>query len=420
MRVLSAIHFFPRGGSSHVARALALELPAHGCDVRLLSGHMPGGPGDAVEFYAGIDVIPVDFTAGDAPLHGSYEDRPGAPDVCMAQLGEAAYAEQVDAWCGALEAAGAADADVLHLHHLTVVNEAAARVAPGVPVVGHLHGTEMLMLEAIRDGAAWPHGDAWAARLRRWARRCATVIVPTPGQVERATRLLGVAKERCVVIPNGVDPDLFAPDPSADRVATWAAKDVELPPDATIVISVGRFTAVKRLGLLVKAFAEADRRDAHLVLVGGHPGELEGVHPLELAQRAGIGDRVHHAGWHPHDALPELLNAADVLALASVREQFGLVLVEAMACGLPVIAVDRLGPAEIVDDGLTGWLVPPDDVSALARAIGAAVDDPEERARRGATGRDVALRRYGWPSVGGKICATLREAVSAAEALDVP
>ena len=69
------------------------------------------------------------------------------------------------AWCRALQSVGAANADVLHLHHLTPINEAAARVAPGVPIVGHLHGTELLMLEAIEtDPERWEHGRAPLAR----------------------------------------------------------------------------------------------------------------------------------------------------------------------------------------------------------------------------------------------------------------
>ena len=66
-----------------------------------------------------------------------------------------------------------------------------------------------------------------------------------------------------------------------------------------------------------------------------------------------------------------------------MREQFGSVLVEGMACGLPAIAVDRFGPADIVDDGGTGWLVEPDDEAALAGALADALDDPDERRRRG-------------------------------------
>src|SRR3954463_16794546 len=137
MRVLSALMFFPRGGSAHVARALAQELPAYGWDVTLVVGSR-GGPGDPPAFYAGADVHPVDFDAGDAPMHPSYEDRPGTTDGgVFAAVDDAGFERHVAAWSRALAEAGAAEHDVLHLHHLTPLHEAAQRVAPGVPVITH-------------------------------------------------------------------------------------------------------------------------------------------------------------------------------------------------------------------------------------------------------------------------------------------
>jgi hypothetical protein len=169
-RVVMGLLFFPRGGSAHVARQLATSLPAAGWEATIVTGSvaLPGRPGDAREFYAGLDVRPVDFTAAldapdpllaDPPFHPSYEDRRDAPDRVMAVLDDEHYEHQVAAWSAALDAAGAGAADVLHLHHLTPLNAAAARVAPDVPVVGHLHGTELLMLEAIAEHGAsvWPY-----------------------------------------------------------------------------------------------------------------------------------------------------------------------------------------------------------------------------------------------------------------------
>ena len=118
---------------------------------------------------------------------------------------------------------------MLHLHHLTPIHEAAARVAPGVPIVGHLHGTELLMLEAIEaDPDRWPHAAAWAARLRAWARACARVIVLTETQVARAEALLGLDAERCVLVPNGFDPEAFRPG-RVDQVAHWRRHLVDEP-----------------------------------------------------------------------------------------------------------------------------------------------------------------------------------------------
>ncbi|MEJ7894458.1 MAG: glycosyltransferase family 4 protein [Solirubrobacteraceae bacterium] len=438
IKVLSGVMFFPRGGSAHVVRALGGELEALGHDVGLVTGSLPGGHGDARAFYADLDVHAVDFGgAGGAPMHPSYEDRPGAIDPCFALVGPSAYEAHVSAWADALQAAGAADADVLHLHHLTPLHEAARRVAPHVPVVGHLHGTELLMLEKIAAGAPahWAHADAWVARMRDWALGCARLLLLAEGQVERAVRLLGVDADRCSVIPNGFDPQTFSPG-SIDRAAFWHEQLVAAPrgwrpgegegsvtysaeqlaplAEGPVVTSCGRFTEVKRVGLLIEAWADAQRRMRRrgaLVLLGGHPGEWEGEHPCDVISRTGARD-VFLAGWHDHDELPDFLRASDALALASVREQFGLVLVEAMACALPCIAVDAFGPAEIIEDGRTGWLVAPDDRAALADALVDARDDHAERARRGTAARRVAVERYGWPAIARRVADVLAYAAA--------
>jgi glycosyltransferase involved in cell wall biosynthesis len=445
VRVISGLMFFPRGGSAHVARALAHELPATGWDVTIVSGSL-AGYGDAAAFYAGLDVRTVDFGAGDAPMHPSFEDRPGAPDRVFAAVDDAAYERHVEAWARALEDAGAADADVLHLHHLTPLDEAAARVAPDVPVVGHLHGTELLMLERIAAGppSGWTHAAAWSRRMRRWAARCERLVVLSGSQVSRARDLLGIDPARCVVCPNGFHPDVFRPA-DVDRAAHWrrhlvaephgwrpggeegsvAYGEAEIEPltRGPVLLAVGRFTHVKRLGLLVRAFAAAQERvDARpaLVLLGGHPGEWEDEHPLQVIQATRTRD-VFLAGWHDHAALPEFFNASDAVVMASVAEQFGLVLVEGMACGLPAVAVDRFGPADIVMAGETGWLVPPDDVEALAGALVAVIDDAAERRRRGARAREDVLERFAWPALAERLGATLEKAAqSRAQGLPAP
>jgi glycosyltransferase involved in cell wall biosynthesis len=181
---------------------------------------------------------------------------------------------------------------------------------------------------------------------------------------------------------------------------------------AVILVAVGRYTAVKRLGLLIEAFARAElraRRIPALVIVGGYPGEWEGEHPWDAVERTGARN-VFLAGWHEHSALPNFLNATDAQVLASVREQFGLVLVEGMACGLPAIAVDRLGPAEIIDAGRTGWLVEPDDVDQLADTIVDVLDDDLERVRRGRAARMTATASWGWPALATRMGRALDEA----------
>ena len=197
------------------------------------------------------------------------------------------------------------------------------------------------------------------------------------------------------------------------RAGSVAYTEQQLAPfdDGRVLLYVGRFTEVKRVPLLVRAHARARERFARpapLVLLGGFPGEWEGEHPLQAVRETGDPD-VFLAGWRGHEDLPDGLNAADLLVLPSVREQFGAVIVEAMACGLPALAVNAYGPAEIVEAGETGWLVPPDDEAALADALVEAVNGDDERERRGARAYEVARARYSWPALASGLAAVYGE-----------
>lgn len=444
--VIMGLMFYPRGGSAQVARSLAYLLPDRGCDVTLVSSSVtqPDHLGDARQFFAGLDIRPLDCTGAltaadpllaDPPLHPSYEDRPGAPDRVFAAVDDATYAHQVMVWTRVLEAAGAANADLLHLHHLTPLNAAAALVAPNTPVIGHLHGTELLMLAAIADGPpeGWTYAAVWAARMRQWAAACHLLLVPSPTLIPQACALLGLAADRFLYLPNGVDAVRFDRRP-VDRQSLWRRLLVDEPrgwvpgqppgsvaytldelrpfAEAPVLLYVGRFTALKCLDRLIAAYARARPAfavPAPLVLVGGFPGEWEGEHPLETIARTGATG-VFLAGWHDHAELPDIFNAADVIVLPSAREPFGQVLVEGMACRLPAIAVDAGGPSTIVANGRTGWLVPPDE-TALAAALVAAVNDPAERLRRGAAAWSVAREHYGWPARAAQLAAIYKQIV---------
>ena len=447
LRVLSAILFSPRGGSAHAARALARNLRDQGCAVTLVAGSRSdqGAYGDARAFYGNVHAVSFDAAlasnapqrfagrAGAAPLHPSFEDRIGAPDRVFAMLDDDEYELQVAAWARELEGAGACDADVLHLHHLTPLNEAAARIAPHVPIVGQLHGTELLMLERIADADRpdWRYAERWAERIRGWAHNCARLVV-APAGVDRAVSLLGVPRARVVAVPNGVDVDLFT-SRAVDREAFWRRVLVEQPQGSlpggrpgslryregdvmalaagTVLLYVGRFTAVKRLDHLIGAFGRAQERlqaPVGLVLVGGHPGEWEGEHPAEIASHLGV-PQVFLAGWHAQEDLPDFLSAADVVVLTSEREQFGQAIVEGMACGLPAIATRSLGPEAIIDDGETGWLVNPGDETALTSALTDAVQHEHERERRGQLARIAARERYSWAAASEQLTALLEE-----------
>ena len=210
-----------------------------------------------------------------------------------------------------------------------------------------------------------------------------------------------------MALPNGVDVELFVPR-KIDRGALWQRTLVQQPqgwlpgrppgslryhetearqlPAGSPPGDVGRFhrreTEGIRFDRCFRLGAARTGAPVGLVLVGGHPGEWEGEHPADIAARVGA-PRVFLAGWHAQQDLPEFLSAADAIVLTSEREQFGQVLIEAMACGVPAVATRSLGPAAIIEDRRTGWLVEPDDEAALAAALTEVVNDPDERARKG-------------------------------------
>jgi glycosyltransferase involved in cell wall biosynthesis len=439
---LQGLIFFPRGGSAQVVRHLARALPAAGWHTRVVAGSLggPAEPGNARAFFgAGVDLVAVPYdravtapvpVMASPPMHPSFEDRPGAPDPVAAGLDAAAAEHLATEWTRILGAPGVlAGVEVAHLHHLTPLHEAMGRLRPGLPVVTHVHGTELLMLDEAARGAPWPHAARWRERMRGWAAGSTRVIASSGPAAREAERVLGLDPARVVVVPNGIDLSVFAPrragarerealfrrwlcdeprgwSPARPRPGgvRYAPADLAplLAPGATVVLFMGRFTAVKRASLLVRAHARAREelgRPLPLVVAGGSAGEWEGEHPANAAARSPWGGEVFLAGWRSHRELAEVLACADLMAVPSVAERFGQVYVEAMAAGVPVVACRAAAPPTFVDDDPSspdrcGWLVEPDDEEDLARVLLEAARDPAERAERGRNGVRRARERF--------------------------
>ena len=372
------------------------------------------------------------------PMQPSYEERPGVPDRSFPQVSPQQGERIVAAWAHLI--GGSAElrrARIFHLHHLTPIHEAAVVAMPGVPIVTHLHGTELKMLAKIAAAepgvgqgayAAW-----WAARMREAAHRAVATIVISPHQRDEAVRLLGLDPASVHLIPDGVDVQRFSVRPAGagerrTRWVEWLVRDPRGWDEASctpggvryredevadaffdaqtgaarpVLMYVGRFLGFKRVPLLVRAYARARARmsiPAPLVIWGGAPGEWEGEHPHTVATREGV-EGIFFAGWRGHAELPLGLACADCFVAPSVDEPFGLVYLEAMACGLPVIGTLSGGPPSFIN-GVPGepdgWLVPPDDEAALADAIVRAIDDPAERGLRGEHAARHVRDSYSW------------------------
>ena len=181
------------------------------------------------------------------------------------------------------------------------------------------------------------------------------------------------------VIPNFVDTDWFRPR------STPRGRD-----DPPSVVHVSNFRPVKRVPWLCRAFALATRdQAAHLTLVGDGPDQAE---CRRLVQELKIEQRVTFLG--PRDAIPDLLAPADVFALSSREESFGLSALEAMACGTPVVATDAGGIREVIDHGLTGLLSAPEDLEGFAAHLRALLFGEVDREAMGRAAREQALERF--------------------------
>jgi glycosyltransferase involved in cell wall biosynthesis len=205
----------------------------------------------------------------------------------------------------------------------------------------------------------------------------------------------GVDPAQIRLIPRGVDPAVFDPGAvSADRIAR-VANAWCLPDGASVVLLPGRLTSWKGQQVLIEAVARLARRDVCCVLVGSDQGRRRYAAGLiRQAQALGIADRLRLAG--ECDDMPAALMLADVVVHASTQpEAFGRVVIEAQAMGRPVIAADLGAPVETVEQGVTGWRVPPGDAGALAAAIERALALPSDaRAELGVRARDAVLRGY--------------------------
>jgi len=202
----------------------------------------------------------------------------------------------------------------------------------------------------------------------------------------RYIKVKAVSPRKIRVVPNGIDTNLFCPRPEI-RTALRRELGVE---GFFVWLAVGRLEPQKDYPTLLKAFALLGERDQVLLIAG--EGRLR--EELEdLAVSLGIAQHVRFLGVRRD--VPHLMNAADAFVLSSKWEGFGLVVAEAMACGLPVVVTDSGGPREIVDGGRLGFLVPPEDPIALAQAMEHLMKLPEaERRRLGELGREHILANF--------------------------
>ena len=194
---------------------------------------------------------------------------------------------------------------------------------------------------------------------------------------QRAERYFDVGKA-VDVIPLGIEAPTFRP---------VGRKALGLPEAVPVIAAVGRLVRRKGYDVLLEAAARLKRRDWHLVIIGDGPEENR---LKRLAASLGIERQVAFRGFVSEEIKFQILNRADLFALPSLHEGFGLVFVEAMYCGLPVITTDNGGQRDFLSDGKTGYLIPVGDVDSLAMRMEALFADERMRRRIGAYNRGYA------------------------------
>jgi len=219
---------------------------------------------------------------------------------------------------------------------------------------------------------------------------------------------------KLIVMPNGVDAEQFSPGEDASGLR----ERLGIPADGVVIAFVAtldRAHHFKRVDVAIDALAALGEQRAHLVVAGG--GELLEEFRARARER-GVGERVHFLGAVPHGELPDVLRAADLFLLTTEPpESFGIVLIEAMASGLPVVATDYPGVRAVVDDGETGLLAPRGDAVAVAARLRELITAaPEDRAAMGAAGRAKAEREWNWPRLLDRMYEAYAQAIAARRA----
>ncbi len=238
---------------------------------------------------------------------------------------------------------------------------------------------------------------------------CSSCTVET----EQLVHLYGANPERVIEIPLGVHQAFFSPGAKAGARAAVVANVGSLR-NGPLMMFVGRLQPLKGAELAVEALAALQRPDVTLMIVGGPSGrggeaELRSLH--ELVRARGVESQVIWVAPQPHYLLSTFYRAADAILVPSRSESFGLVALEASACGTPVIASAVGGLQTIVDDGVTGWLIPNRDPQAYAAKLRLLFTQPNLAQAMGAAGATRA-RRYSWSSTAHRVGSAFTELAS--------
>lgn len=360
------------GGMNVYVRSLAVALARAGVDCDLITrADHPGAP-RVTGLEPGVRLVHLD--AG---------PRRSVPKADLLDYHDE-FADAAAAW---LEGPGGAD--VLHANYY--VSGAVAHTLKhrlGVPVVTTFH-----TLARAKEDVGIHDDDADRAAVEESIVRCADgLVVSTHEERDLLVDQYGAVAERIEVIPPGVDHSVFTPGPAGRVRRHWRVGD------DPVLLVVGRIQPLKGVDLAVRTLAALDHPRAHLVVVGGPSGaegEAELTRLRRLVHDLGLSDRVRFEPPQAHEALAAYYRDADVVLVPSRSESFGLVALEAAACGTPVVATAVGGLRSVITHGASGYIADDRDPQTFAGYVAEILGDAD-RAAMLRTRAAQESRRYTW------------------------
>ncbi len=299
--------------------------------------------------------------------------------------------------------------DLIHSHYwMSGVAARALKQSWGVPII-HMFHTLGLMKNRIARDPSEVEGEYRIEGERQVLRSADCIVAATPAEQSQLSFLYQYDARKTVIIPPGVDTSRFYPIPKDEARAV-----IGLQPEDRLLLFVGRIEPLKGIETLIQAIGQLNQAGLqaefphYLAIIGGDPQvtelemNAEMLRLKRLTTSLGIDDLVLFLGKRSQDALPYYYSAAEVVIVPSHYESFGMVALEAMACGTPVVASQVGGLAFLVKDGETGFVVPDGEADALGERLALLLRDHAIRQHLGEQAAHYALD-FSWQLISARI-----------------
>jgi D-inositol-3-phosphate glycosyltransferase len=300
--------------------------------------------------------------------------------------------------------------DIIHSHYwMSGIAARDLRSAWKTPII-HMFHTLGRMKQRVARSSEEAEGDYRLRGEYEVINTADKIIAATQAELVQLQWLYQADTRKIAIVPPGVDTSKFYP------ISNEEAKEfIGIPPCENMLLFVGRIEPLKGIDTLIHAIGVLRKRGLTVCLsiIGGDPDSegdenAELLRLREICEQAGLADLVTFLGKKSQDTLPYYYSAADVVVVPSHYESFGMVALEAMACGKPVVASQVGGLAFLVQDGVTGYTVPVEDVEIMAERLATLLTNPDIARQMGENAAALA-HQYSWQSIAEKIAAVYEQ-----------